>query len=332
MIWANPDYLWLLLLLPFYLAFRYWILYSRNTASLTFSTVRLFSDLPGNYRTYLVWLTPLLYSAAYVLLVAAMARPQLQNSTVERNAEGIDIILSIDISSSMLAEDIEPNRLAAAKRVAADFIDGRQSDRIGTNVFARESFTVVPPTLDHNLVKELLETVDLGMVRDGTAIGMGIATSINRLRDSEAESKVIILLTDGMNNAGEIDPVTAGEMASTFGIRVYTIGIGTRGTAPYPVDDPVFGRRYQNVEVNIDEEMLTQIATQTGGRYWRATDLQELISVYDEIDQLEQSEIEEIIYIDYEDRYPYYLIPGLIMLIFGFVNERFIVRSSLFHT
>jgi Ca-activated chloride channel family protein len=152
------------------------------------------------------------------------------------------------------------------------------------------------------------------------------------LRDSEAESKVIILLTDGMNNAGEIDPVTAGEMASTFGIRIYTIGIGTRGTAPYPVDDPVFGRRYQNVEVNIDEEMLTQIATQTGGRYWRATDLQELFSVYDEIDQLEQSEIEEIIYIDYEDRYPYYLIPGLIMLIFGFINERFIVRSSLFHT
>lgn len=332
MIWANPYYFWLLLLVPIYLAYRFWILYTKNTASLTFSTVSLFKEIPGNYRSYLVWLTPLLYSTAFVLMVAAMARPQLQNSTLERNAEGIDIILSIDISSSMLAEDIEPNRLTAAKRVASDFIDGRQSDRIGINVFARESFTVVPPTLDHNLVKELLGTVDLGMIRDGTAIGMGIATSINRLRDSEAESKVIILLTDGMNNAGEIDPVTAGEMASTFGIRIYTIGIGTRGTAPYPVDDPVFGRRYQNVEVNIDEEMLTQIATQTGGRYWRATDLQELISVYDEIDQLEQSEIEEIIYIDYEDRYPYYLIPGLIMLIFGFVNERFIVRSSLFHT
>lgn len=332
MIWANPHYFWLLLLVPFYLAYRFWILYTKNTASLTFSTVSLFKEIPGNYRSYLVWLTPLLYSTAFVLMVAAMARPQLQNSTLERNAEGIDIILSIDISSSMLAEDIEPNRLTAAKRVASDFIDGRQSDRIGINVFARESFTVVPPTLDHNLVKELLGTVDLGMIRDGTAIGMGIATSINRLRDSEAESKVIILLTDGMNNAGEIDPVTAGEMASTFGIRIYTIGIGTRGTAPYPVDDPVFGRRYQNVEVNIDEEMLTQIATQTGGRYWRATDLQELFSVYEEIDQLEQSEIEEIIYIDYEDRYPYYLIPGLIMLIFGFVNERFIVRSSLFHT
>jgi Ca-activated chloride channel homolog len=151
-------------------------------------------------------------------------------------------MISIDISSSMLAEDIEPNRLIAAKEVASDFIKQRTTDRIGINVFARESFTVVPPTLDHNLVLNMLETVDLGMVRDGTAIGMGIATSINRLRESEADSKVIILLTDGMNNAGEIDPITAGEMAATLGIRVYTLGIGSRGTAPYPVDDPIFGR------------------------------------------------------------------------------------------
>jgi len=241
----------------------------------------------------------------------AMARPQLQNTTVEQYAEGIDIMISIDISSSMLAEDIKPNRLIAAKEVAGDFISQRETDRIGINVFARESFTVVPPTLDHNLVQGLLETVDLGMVRDGTAIGMGIATSINRLRDSDAESRVIILLTDGMNNAGEIDPVTAGEMAATLGIRVYTMGIGTRGTAPYPVDDPVFGRRYQNVQVNIDEDMLRQIARQTGGQYWRATDLDELIAVYQEIDELEKSEIEEIIYIDTEDRYPLYLMAAL---------------------
>lgn len=330
MSWANPEFFWLLILVPFYIGYKLWFVLTKKDPSLTFSSTKFFKELPGNYRAYLIWLTPILYIGAYVLLVMALARPQLQNSNIERNAEGIDIIISIDISSSMLAEDISPNRLAAAKSVASDFINERISDRIGINVFARESFTVVPPTLDHDLVKNMLESVNLGMVRDGTAIGMGIATSINRLRDSEAESKVIILLTDGMNNAGEIDPITAGEMAATFGIRIYTLGIGTRGTAPYPVDDPVFGRRYQNVEVNIDEEMLTQVANQTGGNYYRATDLQELIDIYDEIDRLEQSEIEEIIYIDYRELYPWYLGLGILVLLLGFLNERFFTRSPLF--
>lgn len=332
MSWANPEYFWLLLLIPLFLGYQIWKHYFKKSASLIFSSVKPLKNLPGNYQSLLIWLTPVLYATSLVFLVLALARPQLQNTTVEQNAEGIDIIISIDISSSMLAEDIKPNRLDAAKEVAGDFISQRDSDRIGINVFARESFTVVPPTLDHNLVQELLKTVDLGMVRDGTAIGMGIATSINRLRDSNAESRVIILLTDGMNNAGEIDPITAGEMAATLGIRVYTMGIGTRGTAPYPVDDPVFGRRYQNVEVNIDEDMLRQIARQTGGQYWRATDLDELIAVYQEIDQLERSEIEEIIYIDNEDRYPYYLMAGLLFLLTGFLNERFFTRSPLFQT
>lgn len=288
-------------------------------------------NLPGNYRSFLVWATPFLYTAAYVFLVLALARPQLQNTSVERSAEGIDIMISIDISSSMLAEDIKPNRLIAAKEVAADFIRQRTTDRIGINVFARESFTVVPPTLDHDLVQNMLATVDLGMVRDGTAIGMGIATSINRLRDSEAESRVIILLTDGMNNAGEIDPVTAGEMAAALGVRVYTMGIGSRGTAPYPVDDPIFGRRYQNVQVNIDEDMLIHIAEITGGEYWRATDLDELFEVYREIDRLERTEIDEIIYVNYSDEYPSYLMAGLAFLVLAFVNERFFTRSPLFH-
>lgn len=331
MTWANPEFFWLLAVIPLYIAYKVWFVLSKKDPSLTFSSTKFFKELPGNYRAYLLWLTPILYIAAYSLFVLALARPQLQNSTVERNAEGIDIIMSIDISSSMLAEDISPNRLTAAKSVASDFINERISDRIGINVFARESFTVVPPTLDHDLVQNMLKSVDLGMVKDGTAIGMGIATSINRLRDSEAESKVIILLTDGMNNAGEVDPITAGEMAATFGIRIYTLGIGTRGTAPYPVDDPVFGRRYQNVEVNIDEDMLTQVANQTGGQYYRATDLQELINIYDEIDQLEQSEIEEIIYIDYRDLYPYYLGIGILLLFIGFLNERFFTRSPLFY-
>lgn len=331
MSWANPEYFLLLIVLPFFLTYLGWRYLSKKNASLIFSSLNNLEGIPGNYKVWLVWVTPLLYIIAYVLFVVALARPQLQNTTIERYAEGIDIVISIDISSSMLAEDIEPNRLIAAKEVASDFIDKRVSDRIGINVFARESFTVVPPTLDYTLVKELLGTVTIGMVRDGTAIGMGIATAINRLRDSEAESKVVILLTDGMNNAGEIDPITAGEMAKSFGIRIYTIGIGSRGTAPYPIDDPIFGRRYQNVPVEIDEEMLQQIAEHTGGQYWRATDLDEFIEVYDEIDQLEQTEIEEIIYIDYEDKYPAYLLSGIVLFLIGFLNERFLIRSPLFH-
>ncbi|PWN07486.1 vWA domain-containing protein [Rhodohalobacter mucosus] len=331
MSWANPEYFWLLLVVPFFLGYQVWNYFSGRKAQLTFSSLGKLSDIKGNYRAWLTWATPILYTAAYTFIILSLARPQLQNSTIERSAEGIDIVISIDISSSMLAEDIKPNRLIAAKDVAVDFIDKRISDRIGINVFARESFTVVPPTLDYALVSSLIETIDIGMVRDGTAIGMGLATAINRLRDSETESKVIILLTDGMNNSGEIDPVTAGELASTFNIKVYTIGIGSRGTAPYPIDDPIFGRRYQNVPVEIDEEMLQHIAGITGGRYWRATDLEEFIEVYNEIDQLEQSEVEEIIYIDYEEQYPQYLLSGLLFLLLGFVNERFITRSPLLH-
>lgn len=330
MSWANPEYFWLLSLIPFYLILEAWKLYKKNSPSVTFSSVSNLRGLPGNYRSWLARISPLIYLAGYTLLVIAMARPQLMNSHVEQSAEGIDIMISIDISTSMLAEDLQPNRLIAAKEVASDFISRRSSDRIGINVFARESFTVVPPTLDHNLVQNMLQSVDVGMVRDGTAIGMGIATSINRLRESEAVSKVIILLTDGMNNAGEVDPVTAGEMAASLGITLYTLGIGSRGTAPYPVDDPLFGRRYQNVQVNIDEEMLTQIAGITGGQYWRATDLNELIAIYDEIDQLERSEIEEIIYIDHEDLYPGYLGGGLLLIILAFINERVLTRSALF--
>lgn len=328
-IWADPHFLWLLVLVPFYLTYRIWIHLSAKSSSLTFSSSVDLSQLPINPLSYLPWLTPLFYSVSAVLIVLALARPQNENATVERLTEGIDIMISIDISSSMLAEDIKPNRLIAAKEVAADFIRQRTGDRIGINVFARESFTVVPPTLDHQLVLRLLDTVDLGMVRDGTAIGMGIATSLNRLRQSDAESRVLILLTDGMNNSGEIDPVTAGEMAAALGVRVYSIGIGSRGTAPYPIDDPVFGRRYQNVEVNIDEEMLQQISESTGGIYQRATDLDELIEIYREIDSLERSVIDEIIYLDREDLYMNYLLWALLFLSIGWANERYIARSPL---
>lgn len=330
MSWANPEYFWLMAVLPFYIGYVIWKHFSRNRASLTFSSTAIFDKMPGNYKPWLVWLTPLLYSCAFTFFVIALARPQLQNTTVEQYVEGIDIMMSIDISTSMRAEDLKPNRLLAAKEIVADFIEARDNDRIGINVFARESFTVVPPTIDHNLAVEMLETVNMGMVRDGTAIGVGIATAINRLRESQAESRVIILLTDGMNNAGEVDPITAGELAANYGIRVYTMGVGTRGTAPYPVDDPVFGRRYQNVEVDIDEEMLQQIATMTGGRYFRATTTEELSEIYGEIDELETTEIEEVLYRDYEDRYARWLIAGMISLMIGFLNERWITGSPIF--
>lgn len=332
MSWANPEYFWLLSLIPLFIIYQVWKQLSAKRPSLTFSSTSALKNLPSNYRAYLVWLTPLLYLGAFLLFVIALARPQLQNTTIEENIEGIDIVMSIDISTSMKAEDFEPNRLLAAKAIAADFIRARSSDRIGLTVFARESFTVCPPTVDHRLALNLLETIDMGMVRDGTAIGIGIATSVNRLRNSDAESRVIILLTDGMNNAGEIDPITAGEIAKSQGIRVYTVGIGSRGSAPYPIDDPVFGRRYQNVSVDIDEEMLQQIAEMTGGKYFRATENQELREIYDEIDRLETTEIEEIVYRNYEDRYSTYLLSGILLLIAGFINERLFTRSPLFHS
>lgn len=328
MTWANPEYFWLFTLLPVLIGFHLWRYFSRRRAKLTFSSVENLRKLPGNWRVHLVWLAPLLYWAGFSLLTVSLARPQLTNTTVEQKAEGIDIVMSIDISTSMKAEDIKPNRLEGAKEVATEFINDRISDRIGIVVFARQSFTVVPPTIDYTLVKEMLNSIQMGMVQDGTAIGMGMATGINRLRDSEAESKVLILLTDGMNNAGEIDPVTAAELAQSLGIKVYTIGIGTRGMAPYPIEDPIFGTRYRNVSVDIDEEMLQQIAELTGGRYFRATDTESFRDIYDEINEMEKTEIEEIIYTDVEDIYHQYLFPGILFCLFGFLSDR-MTNSSL---
>jgi Ca-activated chloride channel homolog len=230
----------------------------------------------------------------------------------------------------MLAEDMSPNRLVAVKEVASGFIDRRESDRIGLVVFARESFTLVPPTLDYNLLQRQLEQVDLGMVRDGTAIGMGLATAVNRLRNSDAESRVIILLTDGENNAGAIDPVTAGELAAAFGVRVYTIGASTDArTAPYPVRDPLRGTRYHEIRVDIDEQMMRTIAEQTGGRYFRATDNESLEQVYREIDEMERSEFEETVWHEYYDRYQDFLFGGVILLMLSLVCDRWLFRTEL---
>ncbi|MGF1669477.1 MAG: VWA domain-containing protein [Balneolaceae bacterium] len=322
MTWANPEYFWLLTLLPVLIGFHLWRYFTKRRTKLTFSSIENLKNLPGNWRVHLIWLSPLLYWAGFFLVTVALARPQLTNTTIEQKTEGIDIVMSIDISTSMRAEDIKPNRLEGAKELAIEFVDERISDRIGVVVFARQSFTVVPPTTDYRLVKEMIDSIHMGMVQDGTAIGMGIATAINRLRNSEAESKVIILLTDGMNNAGEIDPVTAAELAQSLGIKVYTLGIGTRGMAPFPIDDPIFGTRYRNVSVDIDEEMLEQIAALTGGQYFRATDTESFRQIYQLINEMEKTEVDEIIYTDVEDIYHKYLFPGIILCIFGFLGDR----------
>lgn len=325
--WANPEWFWALLGLPLLVAATLWRYFSRRYPSLTYSSTSYFKAMPGNWRAYGLWLVPVFLWSGYVLIVLALARPQYEHSRVERQAEGIDIVMAVDMSTSMKAEDLEPNRFEAARQVASDFIDGRVSDRIGLVGFARKSFTVCPPTLDYRLIKRLLRDLEMGMIEDGTAIGMGLSTAVNRLKESRAESKVIILLTDGQNNSGEIDPVTAAELAQTYNIKIYTIGAGSKGSAPYPVQDPLFGRQYRNVKVNIDEEMLRNIADMTGGRYFRATDTEELQSVYDEIDKLEKTEIDEMIYTDYEELYLRFLLPGIILLMLSLVTEKVFFRT-----
>ena len=324
---ANPIWLWAYLIIPFIIGVYLYRFFLNKRPALLFSDTQSLKNLPSNQKQHLHWLAQLFFILGLASLIYALARPQEQLTTVERNAEGIDIVLALDISSSMKAEDLKPNRFEAAREVAKEFIDQRISDRIGLVSFAMQSFTVCPPTLDYRLLKELIDEVEMGVIQDGTAIGMGIATSVNRLKDSEAKSKVIILLTDGQNNAGEIDPVTAADLALTYDIKIYTIGAGTRGTAPYPVDDPIFGRRYRNIQVDIDEEMLESVAESTGGKYFRATDSQELLRIYQEIDALERTKVEEIIYTDFTDLYPIYLALSLLFMTSYFLLKQFVLRS-----
>ncbi|MEE3185743.1 MAG: VWA domain-containing protein, partial [Gemmatimonadota bacterium] len=244
-------------------------------------------------------------------LVVAFSRPQSGVTSETMNTEGIDIVLAIDVSSSMLAEDLEPNRLEAAKAVAAEFIQGRRDDRIGLVVFAAEAFTQVPLTLDYSVITDLLGQMESGMIEDGTAVGMGLATAVKRLQASDAESRVVVLLTDGRNNTGEIGPVTAGQMAQALGVRVYTIGAGGLGMARVPVG----GGRYASVEVDIDEASLREVAETTGGQYFRATDREGLSQVYREIDALETTEIEVENFTSYGELFYYPLAAGLLLLL-----------------
>jgi Ca-activated chloride channel family protein len=263
---------------------------------------------------------------AITLLIVVLARPQSTNTKKNVDTEGIDIVIALDISSSMLAQDFHPDRLEAAKNVAIEFISGRPNDRIGLVVYSAESFTQCPLTTDHAVLINFFKDLKSGMLEDGTAIGSGLATSVNRLKDSDAKSKVVILLTDGVNNTGQVPPLTAAEIAKTFGIRVYTVGIGTQGTAPYPFMTP-FGIQVQNIPVEIDENMLSKIATETNGRYFRATNNQKLREIYKEIDRLEKTKFQVTEYSRREEKYFWVaVIAGAFLLV------EFLLRFIVFRT
>lgn len=251
------------------------------------ASTHAFQEMPRSIKVYLRHLPFALRLIAIALIIVVLARPQSINRWQTTESQGIDIVLAVDISGSMLAQDFTPDRLTAAKKVASEFVTDRPNDKIGLVIFAGESFTQCPLTTDHKVLLNLLNEVQYGMVEDGTAIGLGLATSVNRLKDSESHSKVVILLTDGTNNRGQISPLTAADLARSYGIRVYTIGIGTQGMAPTPVQTP-FGIRIQNVEVDIDEKTLTEIAAITGGQYFRAEDNVGLSNIYEEIDEMEK--------------------------------------------
>ncbi|MCI5580445.1 MAG: VWA domain-containing protein [Phocaeicola plebeius] len=294
MIFANIEYLFLLILLIPYIVW-YCLKRKKTEPTLQVSTTRMYMNAPRSWKLYLLHAPFILRVLAFILLVLVLARPQTTDNWQNTEMEGIDIMMAVDVSTSMLAEDLKPNRLEAAKQVASEFINGRPNDNIGLTIFAGEAFTQCPLTVDHGVLLNLFHGIkgdiaQRGLIEDGTAIGMGIANAVSRLKESKAKSKVIILLTDGSNNRGDISPLTAAEIARKFGIRIYTIGVGTNGTAPYPMQTYA-GVQYVNVPVEIDEQTLTQIAGTTNGNYYRATSNSKLKEVYREIDKLEKTKL-----------------------------------------
>jgi len=322
---ANPEFLYGLLVIP--LAIVWYIRRHRRVSSdIRYSTLLPFAKIKPTPRERLRHLPFALRMVVVALLVVGLARPRTTLHGENMYTEGIDIVLVLDISSSMLAEDFRPNRIEAAKQVASEFVEGRTNDMIGLVIFAGESFTQCPMTLDYRVLKNLLRLVRTGIVEDGTAIGMGIAQAVNRLRDSKAKSKVMILLTDGVNNRGEIDPLTAAQIAQTFGIRIYTIGVGIIGSAPYPVRTP-FGTRYQNVPVDVDEKTLQKIAEMTDGRYFRATNNRALKEIYQEIDQLEKTRIEVKAYRSYTELFYPWVGMGVLTALIEILLARTLLRK-----
>ena len=322
---AYPWVLYLLLIIPVLIA---WYIFRgmKIQTSVKYSSINIFKDVPATLRERIRHIPFAVRLIAIGLLIIALARPQSFTSGENVTTEGIDIAMVLDISGSMLAEDFKPNRLEAAKNVIDNFVEGRTSDRIGLVIFSREAFTQCPLTIDYNVMRNLLLDIRTGMIEDGTAIGNGIANGVNRLKESDAKSRIIILLTDGINNAGEVDPRSAAEIAKAFGIRIYTIGVGTRGEAPYPVQTP-FGTRYQMVPVEIDETLLKEIAGITGGQYFRATNNRALAEIYEKIDQMEKTKIEITSYKNASEKYHSWLWGGLLLLLIELGLSRTILRK-----
>lgn len=320
---ASPHYLYLLLIIPLLVAW-YFYRQRRNYADIQVPTTKNIEGTRMSLRLYLYHSLYILRMLALALLVIVLARPQKSLSRQDISVEGIDIVLAMDISGSMLAQDFSPNRIEASKNIAMEFIDGRPSDRIGLVIFSGEAFTQCPLTTDHAVLKNLFRDIKSGMIEDGTAIGDGLATAVNRLRNSTAISKVIILLTDGVNNMGSLDPLSAAEIAKLYGIRIYTIGIGTMGIAPYPVQTP-FGIQMQNMEVKIDEPLLQQVSKMTDGKYFRATGNTKLRSVYKEIDKLEKSKIDVTEFRKKKEEYLFIALAALILL-----AAEVILRNTVF--
>ncbi len=320
---ANPGFFWLAILvipLIFWYISRNKQFQERLSLSATQGMAKK-ASLKVSMRHSLFALRVI----ALLLLVIAIARPQSAMSWKNINTEGIDIIIASDISGSMLAEDFKPNRLEAGKNIAIDFIKERPEDRIGLVVFSGEAFTQCPLTIDHDVLINMFSGIKNGMIEDGTAIGMGLATAVNRLKTSEAKSKVVILLTDGSNNAGSIPPLSAAEIAKHFGVRVYTVGVGTNGTAPYPVPDGFGGVTYQRMPVQIDEATLSKIAKTTGGKYFRATNNNKLKEIYQQIDQLEKAKIAVTQYRKHTELFlPFAILAALLLL------TEFLLRNSLY--
>lgn len=323
---ANPHILWLLAAIVPLTGYYVWRT-MQGDATIRISSVEGLRHAPRTVRYYLRHVPFALRCIALATLIVALARPQSAEHDTRTDAEGIDIVLAIDISGSMLARDFKPDRITAAKEVAGSFVADRYGDRIGLVVFAGEAFTQSPLTTDQSSLQTLLSRIRSGVIEDGTAIGNGLATAINRLRESDAKSKVVILLTDGVNNRGEIAPLTAAAIAQDYGIKVYTIGVGTMGEAPYPVFDQR-GNLVQtvNMKVEIDEEMLRKIARQTGGEYFRATDKQTLQSIYDRINGMEKSRVEVSEFTILHEEYLVWVLAALAALLLEFIVSRLILK------
>jgi Ca-activated chloride channel homolog len=327
---ANPELFYLLILIPLMTA---WYVYKeiKKNPSLKISTFQAAISIKPTMKVRLRHSLFVLQMLAFGLLVVALARPQ--SSTEHKNVytEGIDIVITMDISSSMLAEDLKPNRMEAAKENAIKFVEERVNDRIGVVVFASESFTQCPITIDHDIIKNVLAelTTDLvmeGIIKDGTAIGDGLSNAISRLKDSKTKSKVVVLLTDGMNNSGKISPETAADLAEMYNIRVYTIGVGTKGKAPYPYRTR-YGTKYQNVEVKIDEKILKEIANRTGGKYFRATNNKSLANVYKDIDTLEKTKMLDSAYRRYSELFHPFAIAAAVLFVLSILLQYLFFRK-----